>query len=105
MLKVTSWVRETTFGANAWIDVHIFDSNDTVIPRETLTRSYIGIGSSFRYEFSGKVYQGSTATPGSVQPRPDARKIQYRLYYEIHYQVFTDGILHQLQLPQDAVIS
>lgn len=34
----------------------------------------------------------------SVQPRPDARKIQYRLYYEIHYRVFTDGILHQLQL-------
>jgi hypothetical protein len=38
-----------------------------------------------------------------VQPRPDARKVQYRLYYEVNYQVFTDGILHQNELPEDAV--
>jgi hypothetical protein len=44
-----------------------------------------------------------TATPGSVQPRPDARKVQYRLYYDVNYQVFTDGILHQSELPEDAV--
>ncbi|MDI3466302.1 MAG: hypothetical protein OJF50_005123 [Nitrospira sp.] len=49
MLKVTSWVRETMFGANAWIDVHIFDSQDIVIHRETLTLPYTGIGSPFPY--------------------------------------------------------
>ena len=105
MLKVTAWVNETTFGANAWIDVHVFDRGDKLIHSETLTLSYTGFGPFFRYEFSGKVYQGSIATPGSVQPRPEARKIQYRLYYDINYQVFTDGILHQLQLPEDAVTS
>lgn len=105
MLKVTAWVRETTFGANAWIDVHVFDSEAKLIHSETLTLSYTGFGPFFRYEFSGKVYQGSTATPGSVQPLPEARKIQYRLYYDINYQVFTDGILHQLPLPEDAVTS
>lgn len=105
MLKVTAWVSETTFGANAWIDVHVFDGDDKLILSETLTLSYTGFGPFFRYEFSGKVYQGSIATPGSVQPRPEARKIQYRLYYDINYQVFTDGILHQLQLSEDAVTS
>jgi hypothetical protein len=101
-LRVEAWVKETVFGANAWIDAHIFDGDGKLIHSQTLTLTYSGIPPSPGYEFSGKVYQGSTATPGSVQPRPDARKIQYRLYYEIHYQVFTDGILHQLQLPPDA---
>jgi hypothetical protein len=102
LLKVTAWVRDTVFGANAWIDVHVFDGEDKLIHSETQAMTYTGVGPSFRYEFSGKVYQGSTATPGSVQPRPDARKIQYRLYYDINFQVFTDGILHQLQLAEDA---
>jgi hypothetical protein len=105
LLKVTAWVRETVFGANAWIDIHVFDGAEKLIHSETLTLTYMGFGPSFRYEFSGKVYQGSTATPGSVQPRPEARKIQYRLYYDINFQVFTDGILHQLHLAEDADIS
>jgi hypothetical protein len=103
MLKVTAWVKETTYGANAWIDVHVFDADDRLIHAETLTLPYTGFGSTFQYEFSGKVYQGSTSTPGSVQPRPEARKVQYRLYYEVNYQVFTDGILHQHELQEDAV--
>jgi hypothetical protein len=103
MLKVVAWVKETAYGANAWIDVHVFDGQDGLIYAETLTLPYTGFGSASRYEFSGKVYQGSTATPGSVQPRPEARKVQYRLYYEVNYQVFTDGILHQHELQEDAV--
>lgn len=103
MLKVSAWVKETAYGANTWIDVHVFDGDDRLIHAESLTLPYTGFGSVFRYEFSGKVYQGSTATPGSVQPRPEARKIQYRLYYEVNYQIFIDGILHQFELPEDAV--
>ncbi len=103
MLKVVAWVKETTYGANAWIDLHVFDGQDGLIHAETLTLHYTGFGSAFRYEFSGKVYQGSTATPGSVQSRPEARKIQYRLYYEVNYRVHTDGILHQYELQEDAL--
>ena len=102
ILKVVAWVRETAYGANVWIDAHVFDAGDQLIHAETLTLLYAGYGSTFRYEFAGKIYQGSTATPGSVQPRPDARKVQYRLYYEINYRVFTDGILHQHELQEDA---
>lgn len=103
MVNVVAWVKDATDGANAWIDVHVFDGQYELIHAETLTLPYTGVGSAFRFGFSGTVYQGSTATPGSVQSRPDARMIQYRLYYEETHQVFTDGVLHQHELQEDAV--
>ena len=54
MLKVVAWVKQTTYGANAWIDVHVFDGQDGLIHAETLTLPYTGFGSVFRYEFFGK---------------------------------------------------
>jgi hypothetical protein len=103
-LDVTAWVKDTTCGANAWIDAHVFDGADELVHAQTFTLSFASMGSTLRYTFSGTIFQGSTATPGSVQPRPDARTVQYRLYYEAYYQVFTDGILHQLELPPDATV-
>jgi hypothetical protein len=38
-------------------------------------------------------YQGLTATPGSVSPKPNA--------WLIHY--YTDAVLHQLEVVDDAV--
>jgi hypothetical protein len=102
-LDVVAWVDETKYGANAWIDLHVFDGHDQRIDAATITLPYTGYGPVFRYGFSGMVYQGAVATPGSIDPRPDARTLQYRLYYEVDYQVFTDGILHQLDLPEDAL--
>ena len=51
-----------------------------------------------------RIYQGTTATPGSVQPRRDARTLQDRLYDKENYQVFTAGILHEFDLQQDAAV-
>lgn len=103
MLKVLAWVRETSFGASTWIDVHVFDGHDELIHSLTINLPYSGTGSNFQYEYSGVIYQGSTATPGSVQPRAEAHKVQYRLYYKMHDEVFTDGILHQQELQPDAL--
>jgi Family of unknown function (DUF6209) len=103
-LTVRVWVQESPYGANAWIDLHVFDDNDQLIQAETRTLSYRWLGPSSSYEFADVVYQGATATPGSVQFRPDARTLQYRLYYDVNYQVFTDGVLHQFELPPDAVV-
>jgi hypothetical protein len=75
-----------------------------LIHAETLTLSYRGLAGAFSYEFGGVVYQGATATLRSVEPRPDARTLQYRLYYELNYHVFTDGILHQFELAEDALV-
>ena len=80
------------------------DGNDALIHSETRTLAYTGVGSIDQYAFTGKIYQGSTATPGSVSPQLEARKVQFRLYYEIDYRVFTDGILHQAELPANALI-
>ena len=33
--------------------------------------------------------------------RPDAHTVQYRLYCERAGQVFTDGVLHQFEVPAD----
>ena len=104
-LNLSAWVSDTIFGANAWIDLHVFDAQDKRVHAETFTLKYTGFGPFPSYGFDGKIYQGSVATPGSVSPRPDARKIQYRLYYAIHYQTFTDGVLHQIELKDDVGIS
>jgi hypothetical protein len=46
---------------------------------------------------------GLTATPGSVSPRPNAWLVQYRLYYAVEGSLYTDAILHQLELGDDAI--
>ncbi len=55
------------------------------------------------FRFDGSVYEGATATPGSVTPRPDVRQLQYRLYAEVAGRVVTDGQLHECALRADAV--
>jgi hypothetical protein len=105
VLTMTAWVRNIAYAKNVWIDVHVFDGVDDLVHSETFTLRYAGTASGWGdlFDFDGRIYQGSTATPGSVSPRPEARKVQYRLYYEVDSQVFTDAILHQQDLPQDAV--
>jgi hypothetical protein len=104
-LDVVAWVPYSSYGASAWIDLHVFDGSDQFVQASTITLPYTGFGPYPRFGFSGVVYQGSVATPGSVSPHPDARTLQYRLYYTVDYELFTDGVLHQLELPEDAVVS
>src|SRR5262249_60189720 len=96
-LTVTAWVNNVAYAKNVWVDVHVFDGGDGLVQSETLTLGWAGAagGDGGFSTFDGKVYQGSTATPGSVSPRPDARKVQYRLYYAGNGPVFTDAILPQ----------
>ena len=51
------------------------------------------------------VFEGATATPGSTDPRPDVRLVQYRLYCELDGRVITDGILHECLLKADVISS
>ena len=109
-LAVTAWVHNVAYSKKVWVDVHVFDSGDELIHTDTYTLRYIGPadrlpGHGDFFMFEGKIYQGSTATPGAVSPKPEARKVQYRLYYEVNHQLFTDAILHQHDVPADAVTS
>jgi hypothetical protein len=104
-LTVNAWVSNVAYAKNVWVDVHVFDGADVLIQAETLTLGWTGSagGHGDFFAYDGKVYQGATATPGSVSPKPDARKVQYRLYYEVNGRVFTDAILHQHEVQEDAV--
>jgi hypothetical protein len=104
-LTVRAWVKNVAFAKAVWIDLHIFDHEATLIKAATMglpwEASAGGAGDMFR--FDGEIYRGSTATPGSVSPRPNAWLVQYRLYYAVEGNLYTDAILHQLELIDDAV--
>jgi hypothetical protein len=109
-LAVKAWVKNVAYTKKVWVDVHVFDSRDELIHADTLTLRYVGPADGFPgdgdfFAFDGKIYQGSTATPGAVSPKPEARTVQYRIYYEVNHQLFTDAVLHQHELPADAVSS
>jgi hypothetical protein len=104
-LHVEAWVRNASYAKSVWLDVHVFTRDDTLLQRETLPLRFTraaGNGGDL-FVFDGLLYQGSIATPGSVDPRPDARAVQYRLYCEQASQVFTDGSAHWCVLREDAL--
>ena len=103
-LHVESWVRNTTYTKNVWVDVHVFAHDGSVVHAETLPLSFAHSAEDGGDVFvlDAEIYQGSVATPGSVDPRPDARRVHYRLYAELDGRLFTDGILHRCMLKSDA---
>jgi Family of unknown function (DUF6209) len=103
-LNLTAWMRNIQYQKNVWIDFHVFDGNDDLVHAETLPLSYRepGGGGGDIFAFERRVFKGSGGLPGAVWPRPDARLLQFRLYYEVAGQVFTDGHLHESTLPADA---
>lgn len=104
-LRVTVWTSNIAYAKHVWMDVHLFDGADARIHAVTVAIPYDNVagGNGDFFTFDGMIYQGTTATPGSVSPRPDARTVQFRVYYEVGGQIFTDAILHQREVPEDAV--
>ena len=105
-LDVRAWVRNVAFAKEVWIDVHVFDRNLTRIAAATVGLPWEGSagGVADLFRFEGEIYRGLAATPGSVSPKPNAWLVQYRLYYAVEGNTYTDAILHQLELLDDAVI-
>jgi hypothetical protein len=88
---------------HVWMDIHVFDDEDEVIRSETLGLCHVpAADDADLYGFEGTVYRGTGASPGSVWLAPDARKVQYRLYSEVAGAVYSDGLLHQHDLPPDS---
>ncbi len=102
-LHVEAWVRNTTFAKNVWADVHVYTHDGKLAHSETLPLRYTrpaGDGGDV-FALDSALYQGSTATPGSVDLRPDARVIEYRVYCQIDGRTLTDGTLHACYLKPD----
>jgi hypothetical protein len=104
-LSVRAWVKNVAFVKEVWIDLHVFDRSATLIKAATLGLRWQGSASDAGdlFSFDGEIYRGSTATPGSVSPAPNAWLVQYRLYYAVEGNLYTDAILHQLELIDDAI--
>lgn len=104
-LRIEAWVRNLAPTKTTWLDVHVFDRDGQLVHTQTLPLRFThsaGDGGDL-FVFDGVIYQGSIATQGSVDARPDARALQYRLYCEQGDQVYTDGLPHWCELRMDAV--
>ena len=102
-LHVEAWVKNTTYTKHVWVDVHVLEAGNTLVHTATLPLTYsrpAGDGGDI-FVLDAPVYHGLVATPGSVELRPDVRRVQYRLYAELAGTVYTDGVLHQCVLRPD----
>ena len=106
LLDLQAWVSNAGVTKNVWVDVHVFDDRDQLICSETLPLTYLGPagGGGEFFELNLAIYQGRNAGPGWVSFAPDGRKVQYRLYYEVNGNVFSDGLLRQHDLASDDAI-
>lgn len=104
-LVVVAWVRNEAFVKSVWMDVHVFDPEDRLIETQSAPMEYAGEGNGGGdlFEFDRTIYLGSVASPGSVSRRPEARKVQYRLYAEMNGVLSTDGVLHGHELSEDVI--
>lgn len=104
-LHVEAWVRNTTFAKHLWADVHVFAHDGALVHSETCAFAYerpAGDGGDL-FQLDCVIYEGAKATPGSATPRPDVRRVQYRLYAELEGRVHTDGVLHECVLRSDVL--
>jgi len=105
-VKLTLWVSNIAYAKNVWFDAHIFDGGNQLIQAQTLSLHYkagAGGGGDL-FEFDDVVYHGSVWWRYLSPEEPDARRVQLRLYFEAGGQLFTDGILHDRQLVEDAAV-
>jgi hypothetical protein len=94
----------------AWADVHVFDASDDVIHSGTIDFQQPealahGPAEGEVLVWHAEVYQGSGGSSGAgVWFRPDAHTVQYRLYCQVGDALYTDGVLHQFEVPADAEV-
>ena len=105
-VTIRAWVKNLAYAKTVWVDLHVFDRNGARIIGATYDlpwdRPASGSGDLFR--FDKEFHRVLTATLGLDSPKPNVWLVQYRLYYAVEGQTYTDAILHQLELPDDAVI-
>lgn len=94
-LLVKAWVNNVAYEKKVWVEVDLVGSSGKPLQSSKLPLGYAeaagGSGDFFLVE--APVHPGSPARRGPVQ------LLEYRLYYEVGGQVFTDGVPHRHQLP------
>jgi len=104
LLAVHALTGDAAAAADTWADVHVFDAAGELIHAGSAAlKQPKGNGDPALRVWEDEVYQGSGGGSGmGVWSRPDAHTVQYRLYCQLRGRVFTDGVLHQFEVPADA---
>src|SRR5438094_3160320 len=93
-LLVKAWVNNIAYEKKVWVEVDLVGSSGKPVQSSTLPLGYVeaagGSGDFFLVDVPVR--------PGSPARRSPAELLEYRLYYEVGGQVFTDGVAHRHQL-------
>jgi hypothetical protein len=107
-LVLRALINELALPADVWADIHVFDAADELIATHSvILRRQESTGDGALFVWGDEIYQGSGGGSGmGVWSRPDAHTIQYRLYCKanasgLQTQIFTDGVLHEFEVPAD----
>ena len=102
-LAVRARIGEPTGSTLVWADVHVFDATGELINAGSIAIENPEPSTSDELRFwDAEIYPGSGGASGmGVSSRPDAHTVHYRLYCRIADQLFTDGVLHQFEVPAD----
>jgi hypothetical protein len=103
LLVIRALTDEPAAAGDTWADVHVFDAFGELIHAGTIVfEPPERTADTALRVWQDDVYQGSGGGSGmGAWSRPDAHTVQYRLYCESAGQVFTDGVLHQFEVPAD----
>jgi hypothetical protein len=107
-LVIRAHISEASRGPlEVWADLHVFDAVGDLLHAASIAlepSAQLSADSELRL-WDAEVYPGSGGASGmGVWSRPDAHTINYRLYCKFGDQLFTDGVLHQFEVPADTEV-
>ncbi|HEY8201862.1 MAG TPA: hypothetical protein VII47_10955 [Actinomycetota bacterium] len=91
-------------GTRVWLDVYAFDADGGLVSFDTHDLQHAGPAPEERgggelFSLDAPVWE---PVPGSLStlPSPAPRRLKYRVYVRPEAGLFTDGLLHDLTLPE-----
>ncbi len=94
-LFVQAWVSNVAYAKDVWADVYLLDGAGAVLYAQTFGLQYVEPAGA-----NGDFFVLDAWVPSSgLGPRAgEARRLQFRLYYEVEGTLFTDGFAHDHEL-------
>jgi hypothetical protein len=102
-LAVTVQVRQVQLGTRVWVDVYAFDTDGGLVSFDTHDLQHAEpaapeTGGGELFVLDAPVWEPASAPSGIAAPAP--KRLKYRVYVRPEAGLFTDGLLHDLSLPE-----